>query len=56
MKINWQVRLHNPMWWAQVGLAILTPILTYFGLTAADMTTWGALGDILKQAVMNPYV
>lgn len=54
--INWKVRFKNPVWWAQMGLAIFTPILAYAGLTAQDMTTWGAVFDLLKQAVTNPYV
>lgn len=54
--INWRVRLKNPVWWAQMVLAIFTPILAYAGLTAQDMTTWGAVFDLLKQAVTNPYV
>ena len=54
--INWRVRIKNPVWWAQMVLAIFTPILAYAGLTAQDLTTWGALWDLLIQAVTNPYV
>lgn len=54
--INWKVRFKNPVWWAQMVLAIFTPILAYAGLTAQDMTTWGAVWDLLSQAVTNPYV
>lgn len=56
MGINWKVRVKNPVWWAQVGLAVLTPVLAYAGLTAQDLTTWGALGTLLLGAVTNPYV
>lgn len=56
MKINWKVRVKNPVWWVQIGVSILTPILAYAGLTAADITTWGALGDLLLGAISNPYV
>lgn len=56
MKINWKIRVKNPLWWVQVGLSVLTPILAYAGLTAADITTWAALGDLLLGAVCNPYV
>ena len=56
MKINWTVRIKNPIWWGQMGLAVFTPILAYAGLTAADLTTWGALGSLLLGAVSNPYV
>ena len=56
MKINWKVRFKNPMFYVQLVLSILTPILTYLGLTATDLTTWAALGNVLLQAVSNPYV
>ena len=56
MKINWKVRFNNPMFYVQLVLSILTPILTYLGLTATDLTTWSALGNVLLQAVSNPYV
>ena len=54
--INWRVRIKNPVWWAQMVLAIFTPILAYAGLTAQDLTTWGAVLALLGQAVTNPYV
>lgn len=54
--INWKVRIKNPLWWAQIGLAIITPILAYAGLTASDLTTWAALGNLLLGAISNPYV
>lgn len=56
MKINWKVRLRNPVWWAQMVLAVLTPILVYAGLTVESLTTWAALGELLLGAVRNPYV
>lgn len=56
MKINWKVRFKNPVFIAQIILAILTPILTYANLTVQDLTTWGALSNLLISAVCNPYV
>lgn len=56
MKINWKVRFKNPIFVAQLVLAILTPILAYAGLTAQDITTWGKLGNLLLGAISNPYV
>lgn len=56
MKINLKVRLKNPVFIAQIGLAILTPILAYAGLTMQDIATWKALGDLLMNALRNPYV
>ena len=54
--INWKVRFKNPVFVAQIILAILTPILAYSGLSLQDMTTWGAVFDTLKNAILNPYV
>lgn len=56
MKINWRVRAKNPVFWAQVALAVLAPILAYFGMTGADMTSWDVLGNTLLAALKNPYV
>lgn len=56
MKINWKVRLNNPLWWVQIVLAVFGPILAYFGLMWKDMTTWGAILDLLFAAVKNPVV
>jgi len=54
--LNLKVRFKNPVFIAQLVLAVLTPILAYFGLTAQDLTTWGGLGHLLIDAVSNPYV
>lgn len=54
--MNWKVRFKNPVFIAQLILAILTPILAYAGLTLQDLNSWQALGDILLGAIKNPYV
>lgn len=54
--MNWKARLKNPAFWVSVAIAIVVPILTYMGLTAEDITTWGCLWDIIKGAVSNPYI
>ncbi len=56
MKINLKVRFKNPMFYVQLVLSVLAPILAYSGLTATDLTTWAKLGDVLLQAISNPYV
>lgn len=56
MKVNWKVRFKNPVFWAQVILAVLTPIFAYFGLNGADITSWEMLGKTLLSAIANPYV
>lgn len=54
--MNLKVRFKNPVFIAQLVLAILTPILAYAGLTFQDLTSWAALGNILMGALSNPYV
>jgi len=56
MKINWKVRFKNPVFISQLALAIFVPILAYMGITVEDLTTWGAVGGVLWEAVSNPYV
>lgn len=54
--MNWKIRIKNPVWWVQMLLAILTPILAYAGLSAQDLTTWNTLGTLILDALKNPYV
>ena len=54
--INLKVRFKNPVFIAQLVLAVLTPILAYAGLTMQDLTSWQALGNLLLGAISNPYV
>ena len=56
MQINWKVRFKNPVFIVQLVLAVITPILAYFGLAWEDMTTWSAIGVLLLDAVKNPVV
>ena len=56
MNINWKIRLKNPAFWASIVLAVFAPILAYMGITAEDLSSWQALGNVLLQAVSNPYV
>lgn len=54
--MNLKVRFKNPVFIAQIILAILAPILAYGGLTFQDLTSWEALGKLLLGAISNPYV
>ena len=56
MKINWKVRFRNPYFWVQIGVTILTTIFAYLGLSVEDLTTWGKVGQVLLEAVSNPYI
>lgn len=56
MKINWKVRLKNPVFWGNLAAAIILPVLAYMGLNWSDMTTWSGLGGVLLEAVKNPVI
>lgn len=56
MNINWKVRLKNPTFWAQIVVALVSPILVGLGVQLQDMTTWAALWDALRNAVSNPVI
>ena len=56
MKINWKVRLRNPVFWAQVAAAVVLPILAQLGLEWEDMDTWAALWAALAAAVKSPVI
>ena len=48
--------MRNPMFWAQILLSVITPILAYLGLTAEDLSSWSVLGEVLIKAVSSPYI
>lgn len=54
MNINWKVRFKNPIWWAGVAAAIILPMVAAVGMQWEDMTTWGALLDVIRAAFGNP--
>jgi phi LC3 family holin len=56
MKINWKVRFNNPIFWRNILISLIAPILTYLGMSWDEMTTWYALWDLLAQAVSNPVI
>lgn len=54
--INWKVRLKNPMFWAQLIMSVIVPILAYLGLTAEDLNSWSRLGEVMLQAISSPHI
>ena len=56
MKINWTVRIKNPVFWAQIFVSIMLPILTHLGINWEDITTWATLGGVLLSAVKSPVI
>ncbi len=53
--MNLKVRIRNPVFWVQMALCAFATALAYAGLTAADMTTWAGVGQVIVGAVSNPY-
>lgn len=56
MKINWKIRVKNPLWWAEVVVALFAPILAHAGMGWEQVTSWASLGGLLLGAVQNPVV
>ena len=56
MNINWKVRIKNPVFWAEMTMAIFLPILTHMSMNWTDLTSWSALGGVLLSAIKNPVI
>ena len=54
--MNLLVRIKNPVFWFELAIALFLPILTYFGAEWNELTSWGALGGLLWEALKNPVV
>lgn len=54
-KINWKVRVKNPVFWFQIVAAIFATILAYAGLSGSEITTWPKLFELIVDALKNPY-
>ena len=55
-QINWKVRVKNPAWWVQIVIAAAVAVLSYSGISAEDLTTWGSVWNLIVSAFSNPYV
>lgn len=53
--MNLKVRIRNYSFWVNIILGAFATALAYAGLTAADMTTWVGVLDVIKSTVQNPY-
>lgn len=56
MKINWLVRFKNRAFVIRLLLAIVLPILTYFGLKFEDLTSWAGVYELFLKFLGNPYL
>lgn len=53
--MNWKVRIKNPVFWGQMVVCAFATALAYAGLTAADLTTWAGVGQVIVGTLKNPY-
>lgn len=56
MKINWKLRVKNPVFWVQVGGAVLMTALTYNSMAPSDLTTWDGVIALMLGVVTNPFL
>lgn len=52
MKINWRVRMKNPLFWVSLGGVILTAM----GQSPESFTSWGKVLEEIVALVSNPYL
>ena len=52
--INWKIRFQNPTFIFELVIAIFSPILLYVGMDFQDLTSWGAVFELIKTAYSNP--
>lgn len=56
MKVNWKVRVKNPLFWISLIGVIFSPVLAAMGIKTVDLSTWDSILDVLKTFVSNPYL
>ena len=56
MKINWSIRFKNRTFVTRFALALVLPVLAYFGIKFEDITSWGALFGLFGKFLSNPYL
>lgn len=56
MKINWKVRLKNPVFWIQIIVSIGMTAFAYSATEVKDLNSWRALLELIKGLINNPYL
>lgn len=51
-----KLRYKNIQFYIRLGLISFLPILTYFGISETDLTSWIQLGKVVIAFVQNPYL
>jgi phi LC3 family holin len=54
--MNWKIRFKNPHYVISLLVSLAMTVLAAQDLTAADMTTWAGVWDVIKSFVSNPYL
>lgn len=54
LKINWKVRLKNPVFLASLAAAIIAPIFTTMGVNWSEINTWSDLWHLFLDILNNP--
>lgn len=56
--INWKVRFSkkNIQFWVRFIGALMIPVLAYLGVNFEDLTTWGAVWDVVQRFFSNPFL
>ncbi len=52
---NLKEKIKNPVFLIQIVVAFFAPVLAYAGLTGAELTSWGAIVDLIMSTFSNPY-
>ncbi len=56
INLDWETRIKNPIFWAEITVAVVAPILAYFGMNFSELTTWNALFQLFVEAIQNPVI
>ena len=56
MKINWKVRMKQPVFWVGLAGVVAAPICAANGIELADLTTWDSVGSVAMGVVSNPFL
>lgn len=56
MKINWKVRLKNPLFYWALVITIVAPVATNLGINLEDLTSWSVFWNLVKDVLGTPYI
>lgn len=56
MKLNFKIRLRNPIFWLQVVGSIGMTALAYNSMVPQNLTTWTGVGNLASTVLKNPYL